>query len=42
MNGIKEKTIINYKNRLFVSFFFLFLPIQNYSDGNKVDFTPTC
>ena len=42
MNGIKEKTIINYKIRLFVSFFFLFLPIQNYADGNKVDFKPTC
>ena len=38
MNAIKEKLIINYKNRLFALFFFLSLPIQNYADGNEVDF----
>ena len=42
MNGIKEKLIINYKNHFVVSFFFLFLQIQNYVNGNKVDFTSTC
>ena len=38
MNIIKEKLIINYKYTLSVLFFFLFLPIQNYADGNEVDF----
>ena len=38
MNAIKEKLIINYKFPLSVLFFLLFLPIQNYVDGNEVDF----
>ena len=38
MNAIKEKLIINYKIRFSVLFFLLFLPIQNYLDGNEVDF----
>ena len=38
MNAIKEKLIINYKNTFSILFFFLFLPIQNYVDGNEVDF----
>ena len=42
MKGINEKMIINYKLGFFVLFFFLFLPIQNYADGNKVDFKSTC
>ena len=42
MNSIKENSFINYKNWLFVLFFYLFLPIQNYVDGNEVDFKPTC
>ena len=39
MNVIKEKLIINYIIPFSVLFFLLFLPIQNYLDGNKVDFT---
>ena len=39
MNVIKEKLSINYKFPFPVLFFLLFLPIQNYLDGNKVDFT---
>ena len=42
MNVIKEKLIINYELPFSVLFFLLFLPIQNYLDGNKVDFKPTC
>ncbi len=42
MNVIKEKLSINYKFTFSVLFFLLFLPIQNYVDGNKVDFKPTC
>ena len=42
MNVIKEKLIINYKKHLVVLFFFLFLQIQNYVDGNEVDFKPIC
>ncbi len=42
MNAVKEKWSINYKFPFSVLFFLLFLPIQNYSDGNKVDFKPTC
>ena len=38
MNVIKEKLIINYKNSFFVLFFFLFLQVQNYANGNEVDF----
>ena len=38
MNAIKEKLIINYKKHPFVLFFFLFLQIQNYASGYKVDF----
>ena len=38
MNAIKEKLIINYKIRHFALFFLLPLPIQNYADGNEVDF----
>ena len=40
MNVIKEKLIINYKKHLVVLFFFLFLQVQNYVDGNEVDFKP--
>jgi hypothetical protein len=40
MNAIKEKLIINYENRPFALFFLLSLPIQNYTDGNEVDFKP--
>ena len=39
MKGINEKLIINYKNHFVVSFFFLFLQVQNYVNGNEVDFT---
>ena len=39
MNVIKEKLSINYNFPFSVLFFLLFLPIQNYLDGNKVDFT---
>ena len=38
MNAIKEKLIINYKYPFSVLIFLLFLPIQNYADGNEVDF----
>ena len=38
MNTIKEKFCINYKFPFSVLIFFLFLPIQNYVDGNEVDF----
>jgi hypothetical protein len=38
MNAIKEMLIINYDFQFFVFNFFLFLPIQNYPNGNKVDF----
>jgi len=38
MNAVKEKLCINYKIPFAVSFFLLFLPIQNYTNGNKVDF----
>ena len=38
MNVIKEKLSINYKKYPVVLFFFLFLQIQNYASGNKVDF----
>ena len=41
MNVIKEKLIINYKFRFSVLFFLLFLPIQNYVDGNEVDLKST-
>jgi hypothetical protein len=39
MKGINEKLIINYKNHFVVLFFFLFLQVQNYVNGNEVDFT---
>ena len=42
MKLLKEKLIINYEIRLFVLFFFLFLQVQNYVNGNEVDFTSTC
>ena len=38
MNTIKEKLSINYEIPFAVLFFLLFLPIQNYVDGNEVDF----
>jgi hypothetical protein len=37
MNAMKEKFRINYKIPFAVLFFLLFLPIQNYTDGNEVD-----
>ena len=41
MNVIKEKFCINYEIPFCVWKFLLFLPIQNYVDGNKVDFKST-
>ena len=38
MNGIKEKLNINYKIHHIILIFFLFLQVQNYVDGNEVDF----
>ena len=42
MNAIKEMLIINYNFQFVVLIFFLFLPIQNYLNGNKVDFKSIC
>ncbi len=38
MNIVKEKFCINYKIRLVVLIFFLFLQVQNCVNGDKVDF----
>ena len=39
MNVIKENFILNYIFPLVVLKFFLFLQVQNYVNGNEVDFT---